>query len=276
MPSLRSAILLALLLLPAATLKAQGWPQFKMSREFNAQSKPAPANAPDSVPPRQPAEPWGLWASRAPYPYYEGFFGMDTDDDVVARDLQIDFQTGLWLAPGEHRGAYVSARAHIGLFVLDFKFTQAARFGHSAGLIGTNRIKDFADIVMPVGHLGVAWPIAHLGYIEGAIGVGAFDQTRGPSSIGVSFRASALIYPLWPLGLEAWASRLQFVDSRGVNEFGLRLHIQTFRHLFITAGWQWMNVDGSGFGAHGFTLGLSFTFGNLRTFFWAPMRGPAY
>lgn len=40
------------------------------------------------------------------------------------------------------------------------------------------------------------------------------------------------------------------------------------RHLFITGGWQWLNVDGGGFGAHGLQFGLSFTFGNLRTFFW--------
>ena len=201
---------------------------------------------------------------------------MDTDDDVVARDLQIDFQHGLWLAPGETRGAYFYARAHIGLFFLDFKFEQAVRTGHSAGLIGTNKVKDFSHIIYPAGRLGVAWPIPKLGYIEGGVGVGAFDETNGISGIGLSLRAAAMIYPIFPIGIEAWAERLQFFDSRGVNEFGLRLHVQVFRHLFLTAGWQWLNVDGSGFGAHGLTFGLSFTFGNLRTFFWSPMKGPAY
>jgi len=259
-------VLCLLLLFAPALSAAEPWPVFEVSR---GQAKPAAR-------PAEPKKPWGLWANRAPYPYYDGFFGMDTDDDVVARDLQIDFQHGLWLAPGETRGAYVYARAHIGLFFLDFKFEQAVRTGHSASLFGTNKIKDFSHIIYPAGRLGVAWPIPEIGYIEGGVGVGAFDETNGISGIGLSFRAAAMIYPIFPIGLEAWAERLQFFDSRGVNEFGLRLHVQVFRHLFLTAGWQWLNVDGSGFGAHGITFGLSFTFGNLRTFFWAPMRGPAY
>lgn len=267
-------LLLMFLLAPA--LCAADWPGFEIERELPAQKKPAPKAAPASPKPRESKQPWGLWANRAPYPFYDGPFTIDTDDDVVARDMLIDFETGMWLAPGDARAAYAQLRAHIGLFFLDASYLQVTRTSHEASLLGPRVIKDWSEITLARGHFGVAWPIPKLGYIEGGVGVGGFDQTSGISGVGFSLRSSVLIYPIWPLGLEAYASRLQFLDGRGVNEFGFRLHIQVFRHLFITGGWHWLNVDGGGFGAHGMQFGLSFTFGNLRTFFWAPMRGPAY
>ena len=219
--------------------------------------------------------PWGLWANRAPYPYYDGPFGIDTQDDLVARDIWFDFQTEMWLTPNGWRGASGSMRARIGLFSLDVSYLQLARTDRHSYL-GKRNIKDWAGLTDARGHIGLTIPVWQFGYVDFQIGLSGFDETRGISRVGPSYRASASIYPIWPIEIEAWASTARFFDGTGVNDFGVRLHVQVFRHLLITAGWRWMNVDGSNFSTQGFTFGFSFQFANLRTFFWSPFRGPAY
>lgn len=219
--------------------------------------------------------PWGLWANRAPYPYYDGPFGIDTQDDLVARDIWFDFQNEMWLTPNGWRGVSGHMRARMGLFLLDVSYTQLARTDNHAYL-GERNIKDWAGMTDARGHIGFTLPVWQFGYLDFAIGLSGFDETRGISRVGPSYRASASIYPIWPIEVEGYLSRAQFFDGTGVNEFGLRLHVQVFRHIHLTAGWRWMNVDGSNFSTQGFTFGFSFQFSNLRTFFWSPMHGPAY
>lgn len=219
--------------------------------------------------------PWGLWANRAPYPYYDGLFGIDTRDDLVARDIWFDFHSELWLTPNGYRGAAGGMRARMGLFSLDVSYTQLARTDRH-DFIGERKVLDWAHVTDARGHIGLTLPLSSLGYFDLAVGLAGFDETPGISRVGPSFRTSLSIYPVWPVELEGYASRAQFFDGTGVNEFGARLHVQVFRHLHVTAGWRWMNVDGSGFSTHGITFGFSFQFSNLRTFFWAPFRGPAY
>lgn len=242
--------LMILLLIPAA-LAAQEEPQLDI--------KPA----------------WGLWANRAPYPYYDGPFGIDVDDDLIARDIWFDFSGEFWLTENGYRGAAGMIRARFGLFFADVSYAQLARMDDKGWLTHQN-VRDWSYITDARGHLGFTVPLPAVGYLEFGVGLAGFDETPGISRVGGSFRASASIYPLWPLELEAYASRAQFFDGTGVNEFGARAHVQVFRHLFITGGWRWMNVDGGTFTTHGFTFGFSFQWGNLRTFFWEPMRGPAY
>lgn len=273
LPIARLAALLALCLC-ATALPAVGFEE-AWDRALSESNEPAPESV--SGNPAAPAlpKPWGLWADRAPYPYYDGPFSMDVADDLVARDILFDFQHEIWLAPGDTRGAWARMRARFGLFLADVEYLQTAKHT-TAGYLGSREITDWSDITWARGHLGVNWPIPDIGYVEAAVGASGFDRTHGLSRIGVDVRAGAMLYPLWPLGLEVYASRTFHFDGTGVNEFGARLHVQAFRHLFVTAGWRWLNVDGSGYGSQGFTLGISFTFGNLRTFFWSPMRGPAW
>ncbi|MCC7510034.1 MAG: hypothetical protein IT464_11795 [Planctomycetes bacterium] len=219
--------------------------------------------------------PWGLWGNRAPYPFYDGPFGIDTNDDLVARDFWIDFQSDLWLTPNGYRGATGQMRARFGLFFADVSYTQLARTDRHA-FLGERKVKDWSYITDARGHLGFTIPIPILGYADFGIGFAGFDETRGISRIGGSFKAALQIWPVFPLGIEAWAVREQFFDGTGANDFGVKLHVQVFRHLMVSAGWRWMNVDGSEFSTQGITFGFSFQFSNLRTFFWAPFRGPAY
>lgn len=219
--------------------------------------------------------PWGLWADRAPYPYYEGPVGIDTDDDLVARDIWFDFSAGAWLTPNGYRGGDFMLRARFGLFFADVGYTQLARMKHEGTFI-VSIVEDWSYISDARGHLGMTVPLPVVGYLDFGVGLCGFDETPAISRVGASFRASASIYPVWPLELEGYASRAQFFDGTGVNDFGVKVHVQVFRHLFLTAGWRWMNVDGSNFSTQGFTFGISFQWGNLRTFFWEPMRGPAY
>lgn len=228
---------------------------------------------------REPAQgikpPWGLWANRAPYPFYDGPIGIDVADDLVARDIWFDFAAEMWLTPAHLRGASMMMRARFGLFFADVSFTQLARMHHH-DLLDAGRVEDWAHLTDARGHLGVTLPIPLLGYADFGLGAAGFDHTPGISRGGLSFRASLSIYPVWPLELEAGASRAQFFDGTGVNDFSARAQVQVFRHLFVSAGWRWMNVDGDGFSTHGFTLGFTFQWSNLRTFFWDPMRGPAW
>lgn len=219
--------------------------------------------------------PWGLWANRAPYPYYDGAFSMDTQDDLVARDLWIDFQSGLWLTNSRHRGGFGRIRARIGLFFLDVGYMQVTR-ETGDGYLGQRTIRDWSFITHADGHIGATLPIPYVGYVDAGIGATGFDETNGLGRVGLSFRASVQLFPIWPLGIEAEIKRSQFFDGTGVNDFSLRLHVQAFRHIFLTVGWRWKNIDGDTFGAHGFTFGFSFQFSNLRTFFWSPMSGPAF
>lgn len=219
--------------------------------------------------------PWGLWANRAPYPYYDGPFGIDTVDDLVARDIWFDFQSELFLGVNEWRGLAGQMRFRAGLFHADVSYLQLARTDGN-GLLGHHIVRDWAGITDARGHLGFSVPLPYVGYIDASIGLAGFDETRGISRLGVSFKASASIYPIWPIELEGWISRAQFFDGTGVNEFGGRMHVQVFRHLHLTAGWRWLNVDGTDTTTHGFTFGFSFQWANLRTFFWEPFRGPAY
>ncbi|MCC6574616.1 MAG: hypothetical protein IT462_12605 [Planctomycetes bacterium] len=222
------------------------------------------------------SKPWGLFAKRAPYPYYDGPFTMDCDDDLVARDIFFDFHAELWFAPGDTRGAATRMRAHFGPLWADAAFVQGASYRSAIGFFQNPPVRDYAYITHASGHLGASLPIPQFGYLDAGIGFAGFDQTNGLSRAGLSFKAGLLVYPIWPLGLELEAQRAQFIDGTAVNEFNLRAHVQVFRHIFVTAGWKWLNVDGGNFGTHGFTFGISFVFGNLRTFFWDPMKGPAY
>jgi len=230
----------------------------------------------DLAPPSQGIKPpWGLWANRAPYPYYDGPVGLDVADDLVARDIWFDFVAEMWLTPNHFRGAAMMMRMRAGLFFADVSYTQLARMHHH-DYLDAGRVEDWAYITDARGHLGVTIPIPVLGYADFGVGVAGFDQTPGISRAGLSMRASISIYPIWPLELEAGVSRAQFTDGTGVNDFFARAHVQVFRHMFVTAGWRWMNVDGTDFTTHGFTFGFSFQWANLRTFFWDPMRGPAW
>lgn len=226
--------------------------------------------------PQQDIKPtWGLWADRAPYPYYDGPFGIDVADDLIARDIWFDFSADIWLTPNGYRGASGMMRARFGLFFADVSYTQLASV-RDDGWFTTTTVKDSSYITDARGHLGLTVPLPVLGYLDFGVGLSGFDETPGLSRLGASFRASASIFPIWPLELEAGASRAQFFDGTGVNEFNVKAHVQMFRHLFITAGWRWMNIDGNSFTTHGFMFGISFQWGNLRTFFWDPMRGPAW
>jgi hypothetical protein len=262
----RALMLLLLCAVPAGVLSA-----FDFPAPFRAQTTDETTAEPgfDIKPP------WGLWANRAPYPYYDGPFGIDTGDDLVARDIWFDFHNEMWLTPNGYRGVAGAMRARMGLFLLDVSFTQLARTDRHS-FLGARKVKDWAAVTDARGHIGLTIPLAQFGYADFAIGLAGFDETRGISRVGPSYRASLSIYPLWPLELEGYASRAQFFDGTGVNEFGVRLHAQVFRHLLLTWGWRWMNVDGSSFSTQGFTFGFSFQFANLRTFFWSPFRGPAY
>jgi hypothetical protein len=221
--------------------------------------------------------PWGLWGNRAPYPFYEGPHGIDSKDDLVARDIWFDFHSELWLAPNSYRGASGQMRARIGLFFADVSFTQIARTDRH-DFIGRRKLRDWSYITDARGHLGFTWPIPKLGYVDLGVGVVGFDQSRrdGLSRAGISLKASASVWPVWPVGLEGWFSRAQFFDNTGVNDWGARVHLQVFRHVFVTVGWRWMNVDGNDFTTQGVTFGFSLQWSNLRTLFWAPFRGPAY
>ena len=219
--------------------------------------------------------PWGLWADRAPYPYFDGPFGIDVADDLIARDIWFDFSSEFWVTPDGFRGASGMMRARMGLFFADVSYTQLARMDRGGWTTHQN-VRDWAHITDARGHFGLTVPLPVLGYLDFGLGLSGFDETPGLSRVGASFRASASIYPIWPLELEAGASRAQFFDGTGVNDFSVKAHVQVFRHLFVTAGWRWMNVDGGPFSTHGLTFGISFQWGNLRTFFWEPMRGPAY
>jgi len=238
----------------------------------------AAAQADDLEPPGFDIKPpWGLWGNRAPYPFYEGPIGIDTTDDLVARDIWFDFHSELWLTPNAYRAAAGQMRARIGLFFVDASYLQVARTDRH-DFIGKRKLKDWSYITDARGHLGFTWPIPRLGYLDLGVGVAGFDQSRqgGLSRVGVSLKASASVWPLWPLGFEGWISRAQFFDGTGVNEWGARAHVQVFRHIFLTVGWRWMNVDGNDFSTQGFTFGFSLQWSNLRTFFWAPFQGPAY
>ncbi len=243
---------------------------------MSAQAAPCADDNPDTSGATLKKErPWGLFAARAPYPYYDGPFTMDSDDDLVARDIFFDFRTEYWFAPGDMRGVAACMRAHFGFLWVDAEFLQGASY-NKIGFWQNPPVRDYAYITHAAGHLGASLVLPHAGYLDVGLGLAGFDQTNGLSRAGPSFKVGLLVYPVWPLGLEAEAQRAQFRDGTAVNEFNLRLHVQVFRHIFITAGWRWLNVDGNGLGVHGLTFGISFVFGNLRTFFWDPMRGPAY
>lgn len=261
----RALMLLLLCAVPAGVLSA-----FDFPAHFRAQTSEEDTAEPgfDIKPP------WGLWANRAPYPYYDGPFGIDTGDDLVARDIWFDFHNEMWLASNGYFGFAGAMRARMGLFLLDVSFTQLARTGETGYLAG--EVRDWAGVTDARGHIGLTIPLAQFGYADFAIGLSGFDETRGLTRVGPSYRASVSLYPVWPLELEGYVSRAHYFDGTGVNEFGVRLHVQVFRHLLLTAGWRWMNVDGSNFSTQGFTFGFSFQFSNLRTFFWSPFRGPAY
>ena len=219
--------------------------------------------------------PWGLWANRAPYPFYNGPFGIDSDDDLVARDIWFDFQTEFFAGMNGIRGAGATLRARFGLFFADVGYLHLSRMTRPE-FPDSGRVEDWSFITSARGHLGVTIPIPILGYADFGLGAAGFEQDSGLSRAGLSFRASISVYPIWPLELEAGVVRESYFDGTGFNEFTARAHVQVFRHLFITAGWRWMNVDGNDVTTHGFTLGLSFQWSNLRTFFWDPMRGPAW
>ncbi|MBE7490544.1 MAG: hypothetical protein HS108_02100 [Planctomycetes bacterium] len=262
----RLTVLLLVLLAAPGALAAQA---FDLPRRGTRAAGELPAPAQDIKPP------WGLWANRAPYPFYNGPFGIDCDDDLIARDIWFDFAADMWLTGNHFRGAAMQARARFGLFFADVGYTQLARMRHH-DYLDAGRVEDWAHVTDARGHLGVTIPIPHLGYADFGLGLAGFDETPGLSRGGVSFRTSLSIYPVWPLELEAGLSRAQFFDGTGVNDFFARAQVQVFRHLFVSAGWRWMNADGSRFATHGFTFGLSFQFSNLRTFFWDPMQGPAW
>lgn len=263
--------LLVLLLIAACTCGAAG---FALPRPSYWRAQvPAPDAAQEPAQAIKP--PWGLWAARAPYPYYDGWLGIDTGDDLVARDIWFDFLSELWVCTDGHRGAAGRMRARFGLFFADVSYLQLADTD-AASTLDHPRVRDWAAVTDARGHLGVTIPIPILGYADFGAGLAGFDETRGMSRLGLSLRACISIYPLWPLELEAECSRALFVHGSGVNEFAARAHVQVFRHLLLTAGWRWMNVDGGDFSTHGFTLGFSFQWSNLRTFFWAPYRGPAW
>ncbi|MCA8934784.1 MAG: hypothetical protein KDB68_01140 [Planctomycetes bacterium] len=266
------ALMLCLVCTACAALHGVEFPDTRI--EFG-QSDGDPTADDGSEPQIDIKTPWGLWANRGPYPYYDGPFGIDTQDDLVARDIWFDFHNEIWLTPNGWRGVSGGMRARMGLFLVDVSFTQLARTDRHS-YFGSRKVKDWAGVTDARGHIGLTLPVWQFGYVDFAIGLAGFDETRGISRLGPSYRASASIYPIWPLEVEGYVSRAQFFDGTGVNEFGVRLHVQVFRHLLITGGWRWMNVDGSNFSTQGFTLGFSFQFGNLRTFFWSPFRGPAY
>ncbi|MBZ0137730.1 MAG: hypothetical protein K8I27_15295 [Planctomycetes bacterium] len=255
-----------LLLLLAAPLGAVELPRI----EYGQDAEPHQLEEPgfDIKPP------WGLWANRAPYPYYDGPVGIDTADDLVARDIWFDFQNEAWLPSNGWRGASGHMRARMGLFLLDVSYTQLARLDKRGTFRGG--VEDWAGLTDARGHIGFTLPLWRLGYLDFAIGLSGFDETRGIARVGPSYRASASIYPIWPLEIEGYVSRAHYFDGTGVNDFGVRLHAQVFRHFHLTFGWRWMNVDGSNFSTQGMTFGFSFQFANLRTFFWSPFRGPAY
>jgi hypothetical protein len=255
----RAGLLTFLLIVFASALCAQA---FDVSRLAIA--------ADDTAPPRFDIKPpWGLWANRAPYPYYAGPFGIDVADDLVARDIWFDFVAESWLTGDGYRGGGAQMRARFGLFFANVSYTQLAR-------VERNRVRESAFLMNARGHLGLTLPVPALGYLDLGVGGAGFDQSESLSRAGLSFKASASIWPIWPLGFEGWAVREQFRDGKGVNEFGARAHVQVFRHIHLTAGWRWMNVDGTSFSTHGATFGFSVQWSNLRTFFWAPFRGPAY
>lgn len=261
--------MVCLLCVACVALQAADFPETRV--QFAQSEQPA---EPLPEPEIDIKAPWGLWANRGPYPYYDGPFGIDTQDDLVARDIWFDFHSEVWLTPNGWRGGSGGMRARMGLFLLDVSFTQLARMDDDKFFGGG--VEDWAGMTDARGHIGLTLPVWEFGYVDFAVGLAGFDQTRGIARVGPSYRASASIYPLWPLEFEGYISRAHFFDGTGVNEFGVRLHVQVFRHLLLTAGWRWMSVDGSNFSTQGFTLGFSFQFGNLRTFFWSPFRGPAY
>jgi hypothetical protein len=257
-----------LLLSCTAPLTALEFPNSRV--EFGQTPAPEPLAEPEfDIRP-----PWGLWANRAPYPYYDGPFGIDTNDDLVARDIWFDFHHEAWFTPNGYTGASLGMRARVGLFLLDVDYTQLARKDKDGYFNGG--VEDFAGVTHARGHIGFTIPVWQFGYLDLAIGLAGFDETRGLTRFGPSYRASLSLYPLWPLEIEGYVSRAHFFDGTGVNEFGVNLHVQVFRHFHLTGGWRWMNVDGSNFSTQGFTVGFSFQFSNLRTFFWSPFRGPAY
>lgn len=221
-------------------------------------------------------EPWGMWAWRAPYPYYDGAFGIDVADDLVARDIWFDFNTEMWLGSNGYRGGSFQLRARMGLFFVDSGYSQVARMGKE-DMFDSGAVEDLSYIADFRSHIGMTLPLGKWGYADAGVGGLILDQTNNFSTrIGFSFRSSISVYPIWPLEVEAYAARGQFLGGKGTNDFGVRLHFQAFRHLFLTTGWRWYNVDGNRFTTHGWTFGISFQWANLRTFFWEPMRGPAY
>lgn len=260
----KAALLLVVLIAAACALPGT---QFDVSR--------AAINGDDDLaqPRFEIRKPWGLWANRAPYPYYDGPVGIDVQDDLVARDIWFDVATEAWLTPDGYRGAHMQLRARMGLFFADFGYTQLASFDRKNH---RGRVRDSSYIRDLRGHLGFTAPLPLLGYVDLGVGGAGFDRSNGLSRGGLSFKAAALIWPVWPLGFEGWAVREQFFDGTGVNEFGARVHAQVFRHIHLTAGWRMLNVDGEAFQTQGFTFGFSLQWSNLRTFFWAPFRGPAY
>jgi hypothetical protein len=218
--------------------------------------------------------PWGLWAERAPYPFYDGPFGMNARDDLVARDLWFDFQAET-IAGRRYSGGAAHLRARVGLFSLDFSYGQLGEH-RPARLIQTRHLQRWDSLLDGRAHLGFTLPLSSLGYLDAGVGGVAFQETGEFSRMGVSFCAAALVFPFWPLGLEGEYRRAEFFNGRAVDDFSVRVHVQVFRHLFVTGGWRGVTVRGTGFESQGATFGLSLHWSNLRTFFWAPMRGPAW
>ncbi|MEE9311018.1 MAG: hypothetical protein V3V10_01275 [Planctomycetota bacterium] len=271
-----SAMLRLCLLLLALTAPCLTALEFDVSRAAVAQSATETTEEESPEPGFAFKEPWGLWAWRAPYPYYDGPFGIDVADDLVARDIWFDFETEMWFGANGYRGGSFQLRSRFGIFFVDSGYTQIAQMG-KPHMFDSGKVEDYAYITDFRGHMGVTLPLGKWGYADAGVGGIMLDQSNKFSTrLGFSFRSSLSVYPIWPLELEGYASRAQFTNGQGVNDFGVRIHVQAFRHLFVTTGWRWYNVDGNGFSTHGWTIGLSFQWANLRTFFWEPMRGPAY
>ncbi|MCA8945716.1 MAG: hypothetical protein KDB29_05785, partial [Planctomycetes bacterium] len=82
------ALMLCLVCTACAALHGVEFPDTRI--EFG-QSDGDPTADDGSEPQIDIKTPWGLWANRGPYPYYDGPFGIDTQDDLVARDIWFDF-----------------------------------------------------------------------------------------------------------------------------------------------------------------------------------------
>ena len=78
--------------------------EFPDTRVQFAQSESEPEPLPEPKIDIKP--PWGLWANRAPYPYYDGPFGIDTSDDPI-----LAARRGIYETSAVNRGAGWKNRA---------------------------------------------------------------------------------------------------------------------------------------------------------------------